>query len=153
MDWITIRIEDNMKIRACNVAAHEPKIILKHAWFGRQLPPSVIIRVLNTFSRITDETLHIFRVGQNHIYTVYIRYFRLGNHLIYGVYIRIYTVLANPTYLHWACFSMLIIKLYLNASARCVCVCVKLYLNASASDQILAATNLIQMELTRVINP
>jgi hypothetical protein len=37
------------------------------------------------------------RVGQNHIYTVYIRYFWLGNHQIYGVYIRIYTVLANPT--------------------------------------------------------
>jgi len=41
---------------------------------------------------------HIDRVGQNHIYTVYIRYFWLGNHQIYGVYIRIYTVLANPTY-------------------------------------------------------
>ena len=39
----------------------------------------------------------LFRVGQNHIYTVYIRYFWLGNHQIYGVYIRIYTVLANPT--------------------------------------------------------
>jgi len=38
------------------------------------------------------------RVGQNHIYTVYIRYFGLGNHQIYGVYIRIYTVLANPKY-------------------------------------------------------
>ena len=38
------------------------------------------------------------RVGQNHMYTVYIRYFWLGNHQIYGVYIRIYTVLANPTH-------------------------------------------------------
>jgi len=42
------------------------------------------------------------RVGQNHIYTVYIyvfiRYFWLGNHQIYGVYIRMYTVLANPKY-------------------------------------------------------
>ena len=38
----------------------------------------------------------MFRVGQNHISTVYIRYFWLGNHQIYGVYIRIYTVLANP---------------------------------------------------------
>jgi hypothetical protein len=37
------------------------------------------------------------RVGQNHTYTVYIRYFWLGNHQIYGVFIRIYTVLANPT--------------------------------------------------------
>jgi hypothetical protein len=36
------------------------------------------------------------RVGQNHIYTVYIQYFWLENHQIYGVYIRIYPVLANP---------------------------------------------------------
>ena len=41
---------------------------------------------------------HMSRVGQNHIYTVYIRYFWLGNNQIYGVYIRIYTVLANPTH-------------------------------------------------------
>jgi len=42
--------------------------------------------------------IHMYRVGQNHIYTVYIRYFWQGNHQIYG-YIRcIYTVLANPTY-------------------------------------------------------
>ena len=39
-----------------------------------------------------------FKVGQNHIYAVYIRYFWQGNHQIYGVYIRIYTVLANPIY-------------------------------------------------------
>jgi len=38
------------------------------------------------------------RVGQNHMYTVYIRYFWLENHQIYGVYTRIYTVLANPSY-------------------------------------------------------
>ena len=41
-------------------------------------------------------TQHRTRVGQDHIYTVHIRYFWLGNHQIYGVYIRIYTVLANP---------------------------------------------------------
>jgi hypothetical protein len=39
----------------------------------------------------------VTRVGQNNIYTVYIRYFWLGNHQLYGVYIPIYTVLANPT--------------------------------------------------------
>jgi hypothetical protein len=38
------------------------------------------------------------RVGQNHIYTVYIRYFWQGNHQIYGHTRCIYTVLANPTY-------------------------------------------------------
>ena len=38
------------------------------------------------------------RVGQNNIYTVYIRYFWQGNHRIYGHIRCIYTVLANPTY-------------------------------------------------------
>jgi hypothetical protein len=36
------------------------------------------------------------RVGQNHLYTVYIRYFWQGNHQIYGNIRCIYTVLANP---------------------------------------------------------
>jgi len=40
----------------------------------------------------------IHRVGQNHIYTVYIRCFWLGNHQTYGVYIRIYTFLANTNH-------------------------------------------------------
>ena len=47
---------------------------------------------------VTTHTV-IYRVGPNHIYTVYIRYFWLGNHQIYGVYIRIYTVLANPSHI------------------------------------------------------
>ena len=38
------------------------------------------------------------RVGQNHIYTVYIRYIWQGNHQIYGHIRCIYTVLANPNY-------------------------------------------------------
>jgi len=36
------------------------------------------------------------RVGQNHIYTVYIRHVWQGNHEIYGQIRCIYTVLANP---------------------------------------------------------
>ena len=41
----------------------------------------------------------IYRVGQNHIYTVYIRSFWQKNRQIYS-YIRcVYTVLANPKYL------------------------------------------------------
>jgi len=36
------------------------------------------------------------RVGQKHIYTVYIRYFWQGNHQIYGHIRCAYTVLANP---------------------------------------------------------
>jgi len=48
------------------------------------------------------------RVGQNHIYAVYIRYFWQGNHqiyrlklfiiILYGHIQCIYTVLANPVY-------------------------------------------------------
>jgi hypothetical protein len=45
-----------------------------------------------------DSATHMFRVGQNHIYTVYIRYFWQGKHQIYGHIRCIYTVLANPTY-------------------------------------------------------
>jgi hypothetical protein len=43
-------------------------------------------------------TCSIFRVGQDHIYTVYLRYFWQGSHQIYGHIRRIYTVLANPRY-------------------------------------------------------
>jgi hypothetical protein len=39
---------------------------------------------------------YVVRVGQNHIYTVYIRYFLQGIHQIYGHIRWIYTVLANP---------------------------------------------------------
>jgi len=41
--------------------------------------------------------VHMHRVGQNHIYTVCIRYFWQGNHWIYGHMRCIFTVLANPT--------------------------------------------------------
>jgi len=37
------------------------------------------------------------RVGQNHIYTFYIRCFWQGNHQIYGHIQCIYTILSNPT--------------------------------------------------------
>jgi len=40
--------------------------------------------------------LYMCRVGQIHIYTVYIRYRWQGNHQIYGHIRCIYTVLANP---------------------------------------------------------
>ena len=40
--------------------------------------------------------MHVNRVGQNHIYTMYLRYFWQGNHQIYGHVRRIYAVLANP---------------------------------------------------------
>jgi hypothetical protein len=40
----------------------------------------------------------MFRVGQNHIYTVFVRYCWQENHQIYGHIRCIYTVLANPRY-------------------------------------------------------
>jgi len=47
----------------------------------------------------TGQSPIIRRVGQNHIYTVHIRYFWQGNHQIYGHIRCIYTVLANPNYM------------------------------------------------------
>ena len=47
---------------------------------------------------ISERTICMCRVGQNHIYTVCIRYFWQGNHHIYGHIRCIYTVLANPMY-------------------------------------------------------
>jgi hypothetical protein len=44
--------------------------------------------------------VYIYRVGQNHIYTVHIRCFRQGNYQIYGHIRCIYTVLANPIYIY-----------------------------------------------------
>jgi len=41
------------------------------------------------------------RVGQNHIYTVHIRYFWPGNYHIYGHIRCIYTVLADPIHETW----------------------------------------------------
>jgi len=42
---------------------------------------------------------HLCRVGQNHLYTVCIRYFWQGNHQKYGHIRCIYMVLANPTFM------------------------------------------------------
>jgi len=41
--------------------------------------------------------LHIFRIGQNHTHTVYIRHFWQEDLQIYNLIRCIYTVLANPT--------------------------------------------------------
>jgi len=46
------------------------------------------------------QELCMCRVGQNHIYTVYIRYFWQGNYEIYGHIRCIYTVLANPMHVY-----------------------------------------------------
>ena len=48
----------------------------------------------------------ILRVGQNHIYTVCIRYFWQGFHHIYGHIRCIYTVLANPTHAQYKVYKI-----------------------------------------------
>jgi len=40
----------------------------------------------------------IYRVGQNHVHTVYTRYFGQGNHQIYGQIRCIHTILANSSF-------------------------------------------------------
>jgi len=73
------------------------------------VPVSVNIKMKSIY-------LCMCRVGQNHIYTVYIRYFWQGNHQIYGHIQCIYTVLANPMHvcLLFVCLCVCV----------CVCVCV-----------------------------
>ena len=64
--------------------------------FGRYIyMRHVVCRILhlNRCCAICRLLWPIFRVGQNHIYTVYIRWFGLGNHQIYGVYIRFWPTL------------------------------------------------------------
>jgi uncharacterized membrane protein YcjF (UPF0283 family) len=46
----------------------------------------------------SHEDIHIRRVGENHIYTLYIQCFWQGNHQIYSYKRCIYTVLANQPY-------------------------------------------------------
>jgi hydrogenase maturation factor len=76
-----------------------------YIWYGPGQPLSFVVKAaLHTGSNCMHlppplcTICDMYRVGQNHIYTVYIRYFWQGNFQIYG-YIRcIYTVLANPKY-------------------------------------------------------
>jgi hypothetical protein len=71
-------------------AAHAPEDVLQ---FGQVCIAQRVGR------RSATLTGCIFRVGQNHIYTVYIRYFWQGNHQIYGHIRCIYLVLVNPMYI------------------------------------------------------
>jgi len=81
-------------------------VSLVGSWQSRTIARSRVLLLLPalTHSRYFDAvksfTCIVCRVGQNHIYTVYLRYVWLGNHkytVIYSVYT--YTVLANPNYL------------------------------------------------------
>jgi len=49
-----------------------------------------------SYSTSCNFSCTISRVGQDHIYTTYIRHFWQGNHHIYGHIRCIYTVLVNP---------------------------------------------------------
>jgi len=73
------------------------------------------------------------RIGQDHIYTVHIRYFWQGNHQIYSHIRCIHTVLANPIHLcKRACMRdcapthrvlCLCVCKYMCAVCVCLCVC------------------------------
>ena len=63
------------------------------------------------------------RVGQNHIYTVCIRYYWQGNHQIYGHIRCIYTVLANPRYVAWGFYSHVRGLKSMRVTWWCVCTC------------------------------
>jgi hypothetical protein len=73
----------------------------------------------STLKFLTSGSL-LFRVDQNHIYTVYIRYFWQGNHQTYGHILCIYAVLANPTDI--ATLSVLVCGSGLSVPA-CLSVC------------------------------
>jgi hypothetical protein len=61
------------------------------------VPGKVCCRGVSVVLAETDiHAPYMTRVGQNHIYTVYIRHFWQRNHQIYGRIRCIYTVLVNP---------------------------------------------------------
>jgi hypothetical protein len=63
-------------------------------------PPTVKHSMCMPLRACVLRALHfICRAGQNHIYTVCIRYFWQGNHQIHGHIRSIYAVLANPIHL------------------------------------------------------
>jgi hypothetical protein len=64
-----------------------------------------------------------FRVGQNHIYTVYVRYFWQGKHQIYGHIRCIYMVLANPSHELAGCEHVLSSDLFLGHFKQSVTCC------------------------------
>ena len=68
-----------------------PKYVRMYVWFWPTL------RIFGDFpAKNAVNAPYIIRVGQNHIYTMYIRYFWQGNEQIYGHIRCINTVLANP---------------------------------------------------------
>ena len=86
-------------------------------WVGqnRWYAPYMTVYLVIPVPKITVCTPYICRVGQNHIYTVCIRYLWQGNHQIYGHKQCIYTVLANPIYMwFWPTLEMLLLAYIIN---------------------------------------
>ena len=78
----------------------ERHVIHAHAWVSST--PST--HPMFTGTADVSRTAYMSRVGQNHIFTVYIRYFWQGKHQIYGLIGCVYTVLANP--MHETCLCL-----------------------------------------------
>ena len=74
-----------------------------HVLQGLQTKPSV---------KHAAARLRMYRVSQNHKYTVYIRYFWQENHQKYGHIRCIYTVLANPTHVKIAIIIGVVLDLW-----------------------------------------
>ena len=89
----------------------------------------------------------ITRIGQNHIYTVYIQCFWQGNHQIYGHIRCIRTVLANTTYHLTPSLSQGCACIHAGAAAtlpECVCTFSRVCLYSSGSDSYAAWMRLHQ---------
>ena len=77
---------------------------------------------------------NIFRIGQNHTYTEYIRYFWQGNHQKYGVYIRFWptlniftrkrarTRLTKNVFIYGASMHSILSRDLVCRCVRCVCM-------------------------------
>ena len=92
----------------------------------------------------------ISRVGQNHIYMVYLRYFWQGNYQIYGHIRCIYTVLANPAYMcvcgsrnvWWNVYLWLCVRVVSVCECCDVCACLFLRLDVCARVYLCALSTL-----------
>jgi len=99
----------------CNVQC---SAILQY-WGGRQ--PHAAFKVEGAGRLDASAALkpqHIAKVGQDHMYTVYIRYFWQGNHRIYNHIRCIFTALANPTYSSYCQIALVLSENYQSKRRR-----------------------------------
>jgi len=88
--------------------------------YGTGLPYFIPFLYLKKLQGSEALLWHIYRVGQNHLYTVYVRYFWQGNHQIYGSghpafmficssvgHLMLHTLVTKPSMVHlwvtWCC--------------------------------------------------